>query len=40
MGFGVFEDGYLQIVNPEEYAFAFDYIDKILEPTIIWGSPL
>ena len=37
MGFGVFEDGYLQIVNPEEYAFAFDYVDKILEPTIIWG---
>lgn len=37
MGLGVFEDGYLQIVNPEEYDFAFDYIDKLLEPTIIWG---
>lgn len=37
MGFGVFEDGYLQIVDPEEYAFVFDYVDKILEPTIIWG---
>ncbi|SHE68489.1 T6SS immunity protein Tdi1 domain-containing protein [Pedobacter caeni] len=37
MGFGVFEDGYLQIVNPEEYTFVFEYIDKLLEPTIIWG---
>lgn len=37
MGFGLFEDGYLQIVNPQEYDFAFDYIDKLLEPTIIWG---
>ena len=37
MGAGVFEDGYLQIVDPEEYDFAFDYIDKLLEPCIIWG---
>lgn len=37
MGFGLYEDGYLQIVNPQEYDFAFDYIDKLLEPTIIWG---
>lgn len=37
MGFGVFENGYLQIVDPEEHAFIFDYVDKILEPTIIWG---
>lgn len=37
MGFGIYEEGYLQIVNPEEYSFAFNYIDKLLEPTIIWG---
>lgn len=37
MGFGVYENGYLQIVNPEEYDFVFDYIDKLLEPTIVWG---
>lgn len=37
MGFGLYEDGYLQIVNPEDYDFAFDYIDKMLEPTMIWG---
>ncbi len=37
MGFGIYENGYLQIVNPEEYDFAFEYIDKLLEPTIIWG---
>ena len=24
MGFGLYEDGYLQIVNPQEYDFAFD----------------
>lgn len=37
MGFGVYENGYLQIVNPEGYDFVFDYIDKLLEPTIVWG---
>lgn len=37
MGFGIYENGYLQIVDPAEYDFAFDYIDKLLEPTIIWG---
>lgn len=37
MGLGVYEDGYLQMVNPEEYDFAFEYIDKLLEPTIVWG---
>lgn len=37
MGFGVYENGYLQIVNPEEYDFVFEYIDKLLEPTIVWG---
>lgn len=37
MGFGIYENGYLQIVDPREYDFAFKYIDKLLEPTIIWG---
>ena len=37
MGFGVYEDGFLQIVNPDEYDFVFEYIDKLLEPTVVWG---
>lgn len=37
MGFGTFENGYLQMVDPEEYIFVFDYIDKLLNPTIVWG---
>ncbi|MDG6894093.1 T6SS immunity protein Tdi1 domain-containing protein [Volucribacter amazonae] len=37
MGFGVYEDGFLQIVNPDEYDFVFDYVDKMLEPTVVWG---
>ncbi len=38
MGFGIYEDGFLQLVNPDEYEFAFQYIDKMLEPSIIWGT--
>lgn len=37
MGFGIFENGFVQLVNPDEYEFAFDYIDKLLEPSIIFG---
>ena len=37
MGFGVYEGGFLQIVNPDEYEFVFEYIDKLLEPTVVWG---
>jgi len=37
MGFGIFEDGFLQLVNPDEYEFVFDYVDKLLEPSIIWA---
>lgn len=37
MGFGIYEDGFLQLVNPDEFEFAFDYIDKLLEPSIIFG---
>ncbi|WP_316771538.1 GAD-like domain-containing protein [Pedobacter frigiditerrae] len=37
MGFGIFEDGFLQLVNPNEYDFVFQYIDKLLEPSIVWA---
>lgn len=37
MGFGIFEDGFIQLVNPDEYEFVFDYIDKLLEPSIVFG---
>jgi hypothetical protein len=37
MGFGIFEDGFLQLVNPDEYEFVFDYVDKMLEPSIVWA---
>ena len=38
MGFGIYEDGFLQLVNPEEYDFVFEYIDKLLEPSIVWAT--
>ena len=38
MGFGVYEDGFLQIVNPDEYEFVFEYIDKLLAPTVAGGN--
>lgn len=37
MGFGIYENGFLQLVNPDEYEFVFDYIDKLLEPSIVFG---
>ncbi|WP_316786825.1 GAD-like domain-containing protein [Pedobacter frigiditerrae] len=37
MGFGIFEDSFLQLVNPNEYDFVFQYIDKLLEPSIVWA---
>ena len=37
MGFGIYEDGFFQLVNPNEYDFVFDYIDKLYEPSIIWA---
>jgi hypothetical protein len=37
MGFGIYEDGFLQLVNPDEYEFVFEYVDKMLTPSIIWG---
>lgn len=37
MGFGIYENGFLQIINPDEYMFVYEYIDLMLEPTILWG---
>ena len=37
MGFGIYEEGFLQLVNPDEYEFVFEYVDKLLEPSIIWA---
>jgi hypothetical protein len=37
MGFGIFEDGFFQLVNPDEYEFVFKYIDKLYEPSVIWA---
>jgi hypothetical protein len=38
MGFGIYEDGFIQLVNPDEYEFVFDgYVDKMYEPSIIWA---
>ena len=37
MGFGIFEDGFIQLVNPDEYEFVFNYIDKLLEPSIVFA---
>ena len=38
MGFGIYEDGFLQLVNPDEYDFMFEYIDKLLERSIILAT--
>jgi hypothetical protein len=39
MGFGIFDDGFIQLVDPDEYEFAFEYIDKLyLEPCIIYAT--
>ncbi|MDR1451323.1 MAG: hypothetical protein LBI57_03200, partial [Helicobacteraceae bacterium] len=37
MGFGIYEDGFIQLINPDEYDFVFDYVDKLLEPSIVWA---
>ena len=28
---------FIQFVDPDEYEFVFDYIDKLLEPSIVFG---
>ena len=37
MGYGIYEDSFIQFINPDEYEFVFDYIDKLLEPSIVFG---
>jgi len=37
MGFGIYEDGFLQLINPDEYNFLYEYVDEMLKPTIFWG---
>ena len=34
MGYGIYEDGFIQFINPDEYEFVLDYIDKLLEPLL------
>lgn len=36
-GFGIYEHGFVQFVNPDEWEFVFDYIDVINDPVIIIG---
>lgn len=37
MGLGIYENGFIQLVNPDEYEFVFKYIDKLLEPSIVFA---
>ncbi|MGV3613144.1 MAG: T6SS immunity protein Tdi1 domain-containing protein [Fluviicola sp.] len=37
MGLGIYENGFLQLINPEDYEFVFQYVDKLLHPTIVIG---
>ena len=30
MGYGIYENGFIQLVNPDDYDFVFKYIDKLL----------
>ena len=36
-GFGIYEHGFVQFVNPDEWTFVFDYIDLINDPVIVIG---
>ncbi|UTC66568.1 MULTISPECIES: GAD-like domain-containing protein [unclassified Treponema] len=36
-GFGIYEHGFVQFVNPDEWDFAFDYIDNIYDKSIVIG---
>ena len=37
MGYGIYENGFIQLVNPDDYNFVFKYIDKLLEPSIVFA---
>ncbi len=34
-GFGIYEHGFVQFVNPDEYKFVFEYIDVINDPVVV-----
>ncbi|WP_172916013.1 GAD-like domain-containing protein [Capnocytophaga canimorsus] len=36
-GFGIYEHGFVQFVNPDEWEFVFDYIDLINDPVVVIG---
>ncbi|MDT9500254.1 GAD-like domain-containing protein [Capnocytophaga canimorsus] len=36
-GFGIYEHGFVQFVNPDEWEFVFDYIDLVNDPVIVIG---
>ncbi|CEN39116.1 GAD-like protein (fragment) [Capnocytophaga canimorsus] len=36
-GFGIYERGFVQFVNPDEWEFFFDYIDNIYQRSIVVG---
>ena len=37
MGYGIYENGFIQLVNPDDYDFVFKYVDKLLEPSIVFA---
>lgn len=36
-GFGIYEHGFIQFVDPEEWEFVFEYIDLINDPAIVFA---
>lgn len=36
-GFGIYEHGFIQFVDPEEWVFVFEYIDLINDPAIVFA---
>lgn len=36
-GFGIYEHGFIQFVDPEEWVFVFEYIDLINDPAVVFA---
>lgn len=36
-GFGIYEHGFIQFVDPEEWDFVFEYIDLINDPAVVFA---
>jgi hypothetical protein len=36
-GFGIYEHGFIQFVNPDDYKFMFRYIDVSYNPAVVFG---